>query len=79
LWADFLRCITTGERPIGDIEVGHRSTAMSLLGMLSMKLGRSIHWDGDRQRCIDAAGELDPAANALLARDYRAPWQYPEF
>ena len=78
LWADFLRCIETGERPVCDIEIGHRSTVMSLLGMLSMKLGRSVHWDGDREICVDAAGTPDAEANALLTREYRAPWKYPE-
>jgi len=36
LFADFLRCIKSGERPISDIEIGHRSTNMSLLAMLSL-------------------------------------------
>ncbi len=73
LWADFVRCIRTGATPICDIEIGHRSTAMSLLGMLSLKLGRSIAWDGQTETI---AG--DPEANNLLRREYRAPWKYPE-
>jgi predicted dehydrogenase len=72
LWADFLDAIRTGRRPVSDIETGHRSTNMSLLGMLSMKLGRSVQWDGDKE---SVAG--DPEANKLLRRDYRAPWKYP--
>jgi predicted dehydrogenase len=71
LWADFLAAVKTRRRPVCDIEVGHRSTAMSLLGMLSLKLGRSVEWDG-RQ----IVG--DPEANALLSRPYRAPWVYPD-
>ena len=47
---------------------------MSLLGMLSMKLGRSIKWDGDKETVIG-----DEDANKLLRRDYRQPWVYPEF
>jgi predicted dehydrogenase len=73
LWADFVKCIETGERPVCDIEIGHRSTNMSLLGMLSMKLGRSIRWDGDKEVIAD-----DPEANRLLRRDYRGPWKYPD-
>jgi len=73
LWADFLSAIGSGRRPICDIEVGHRSTTMSLLGMLSLKLGRSVRWDGENERILD-----DPEANALLRRDYRAPWVYPQ-
>jgi predicted dehydrogenase len=73
LWADFLAAIAAGRRPICDIEVGHRSTNMSLLGMLSLRLGRSIAWDGDRHRISDCED-----ANRLLRREYRKPWVYPE-
>jgi len=73
LWGDFLDAIKTGRKPICDIEIGHRSTCMSLLGMLSLKLGRSIEWDGENQTIVG-----DPEAAKLLRRDYRAPWKYPE-
>jgi predicted dehydrogenase len=73
LWADFLKTIETGGRPVCDIETLHRSTAMSLLGMLSLKLGRSVRWDGAKEVIVG-----DPEANKLLRRDYRAPWKYPE-
>jgi predicted dehydrogenase len=73
LWADFMKCIETGARPVCDIEIGHRSTTMSLLGMLSLKLGRSVQWDGEKQTIVG-----DPEANKLLRREYRAPWKYPD-
>jgi predicted dehydrogenase len=72
LWADFLDAIKTGRRPVNDIESGHRSTALSLLGMLSAKLGRSVEWDGAKETVVG-----DAAANRLLRRDYRGPWKYP--
>lgn len=72
LWADFLNCIETGRKPVCDIEIGHRATCMSLLGMLSWKLGRSVRWDGDKNQIIG-----DPEASALLRREYREPWEYP--
>ncbi|MBN1465136.1 Gfo/Idh/MocA family oxidoreductase [candidate division KSB1 bacterium] len=72
LWANFLTCIESREKPICDIEIGHRSTTMSLLGMLSAKVGRSIAWDGEQQIILH-----DPEANQYLKRDYRAPWSYP--
>ena len=73
LWADFLQSIETGRRPVADIQIGHQATTLSLLGMLSMKLGRSVRWDSGNQSIID-----DDDANALLKRDYRAPWTYPQ-
>ena len=73
LWADFLKCIKTGGRPVCDIEIGHRSTNMSLLGMLSLKIGRSVEWDGEKEAVIG-----DAEANRLLRREYRGPWSYPK-
>jgi hypothetical protein len=46
---------------------------MSLLAMLSLKLGRSVEWNGEREAVVG-----DDAANKLLRREYRAPWKYPE-
>ena len=73
LWADLLSCIKTGRRPVCDIEIGHRSTNMSLLGMLSLKIGRSVEWDGEKEIIIG-----DAEANRLLRRKYRRPWVYPK-
>ncbi|MGD8236986.1 MAG: Gfo/Idh/MocA family oxidoreductase [Armatimonadota bacterium] len=72
LWADFLGSIKSGKPPVCDIEIGHRSTNMSLLGMLSWKLGRSVEWDGDTERVVG-----DDDANKLLTREYRGEWEYP--
>jgi len=73
LWIDFLKAIKTKSRPVCDIELIHRSTNMSLLGMLSLKIGRSVEWDGEKEVIIG-----DPEANKLLSRTYRKPWIYPE-
>ncbi|EMI20796.1 oxidoreductase domain-containing protein [Rhodopirellula maiorica SM1] len=73
LWADFLQSIESKRRPVADIEIGHQATTLSLLGMLSLKLGRSVRWDGESERIIG-----DDEANGLLKRKYRAPWTYPE-
>lgn len=73
LWLDFLQSIRSGKRAVCDIEIGHRSTNMSLLGMLSYKLGRSVRWDGEKEIIVG-----DAQANSLLRRPYRAPWIYPK-
>jgi predicted dehydrogenase len=72
LWRDFIDAIEKKRPPVCDIQAGHLATTAALLGMLSLKLGRSITWDGDKQTIPD-----DSQAAALLKRDYRAPWQYP--
>jgi predicted dehydrogenase len=73
LWADFLKAIETGSPPAADVERAHRATTAALLGMLSMKLGRSVAWDGKKE---EVPGDAE--ANALLSRPYRGPWKYPE-
>ena len=70
LWADFIESIEKKRRPICDIENGYHATNMSLLAMISMKLGRSIQWDGDH--VIN-----DKEAASQLKRNYRSPWVYP--
>jgi len=41
--------------------------------MLSLKLDRSVQWDGEKQIIVG-----DPEASKLLRREYRAPWKYPD-
>ena len=50
-----------GAKPISDIEEIHRSTTISLLGMLSLKLGRSVEWDAENELIRG-----DAEANKLL-------------
>ncbi len=71
-WADFLGAIDTGRRPVSDIEDAHHATNCSLLGVISLRLGRSLVWDGAKERFVG-----DPAADALLRREYRKGWVYP--
>lgn len=73
LWSDFLSAIKSGKRPVCDIEIGAQATNMSLLGMVSLRLGRSIEWDGERNKVVG-----DTQAAKLLRRRYRSPWEYPE-
>jgi predicted dehydrogenase len=73
LWADFLDAIKNKRRALCDIEIGHYSTNVSLLGMASARAGRSLDWDGVKETITNA-----PEANRLLRRDYRGPWQFPK-
>jgi predicted dehydrogenase len=70
---DFLAAREKRGRPIADIEEGYISTASAILANLSMQLGRTLHWDADKQDVIG-----DPEASKLLRRPYRAPWLHPE-
>jgi hypothetical protein len=72
LWADFIAAIENKRRPVCDIEIAHRSTNMSLLGVLSAKAGRNIEWNAETEQILK-----DPEAAKLLQRPYRNPWIYP--
>jgi len=72
LWEDFLKAIDQGTKPAADIEIAHRSSVLPLLGMLSLKIGRSIQWDGEKEQIIG-----DAEASKLLARPYRGDWKFP--
>jgi predicted dehydrogenase len=69
---DLLSCIATRGKPVADIEQGYMSTASCILANLSMKLGRSLTWDGEKGLVVG-----DDEANGLLRRPYRAPWKHP--
>lgn len=57
--------------PICDAEIGHRSVTVCHLGVLSMRLGRKLHWDPASETFGD-----DKEANSFLAREMRKPWNY---
>ena len=69
---DFLAAIEKRSRPVADIEQGHISTASCILANLSMKVGRPLVYDPAKRQIVG-----DSAANKLLRRPYRAPWQHP--
>ena len=69
---NFVECVKSRERPICDVEIGHRSTSLPHLGNVALHVGRKLHWDGQNERIIG-----DEAANRLLSRPYRAPWTLP--
>jgi len=73
LWADFIAAIEKGKDPVCEIEASHRSSVMPMLANLSLKVGRSVQWDGEKERILN-----DPEASQLLRRKYRGAWKYPE-
>jgi len=68
--ADWFKSIREGHlRPAVDIEIGHRAATLCNLGNLSMLLGRTLVWDGDRQEVVG-----DEQANRLLDKPQRYPY-----
>jgi len=71
--ANWLDCIKTRQRPIADVEIGHRSAIVCHLGNI-------VRWVGRKMTC-DPEQEIFPGddeANRYLSRPMRAPYQLPE-
>jgi predicted dehydrogenase len=67
--ANFIDCVRTRATPNADVEIGHRSTTVALLGNIAYRTGQKLHWDAAKE---DFNGF--PAASALLTRALRKPW-----
>ena len=67
---NFLDCMKSRQLPIGDIEIGHRSTIPCHLGNIAYLTGEKILWDAKAERITNSA-----KANAMLTRKYREPWK----
>ena len=67
---NFLDCVKSRQRPAGDIETGHKSTAPCLLGNIALRTGMKLRWDGKAERFTNSS-----EANGMLTRPYRAPWR----
>jgi predicted dehydrogenase len=66
---NFLSCIKSRETPIASLEEAHRVSTLCHLANLSLRTGRKLRWDAEKEEILD-----DAQANELLARPYRAPW-----
>ena len=66
---NFLDCVKTRQRPVADVEDGHWTALACHLANISLRTGRKIRWDPEKEEIIG-----DAEAAAMLERPYRAPW-----
>jgi predicted dehydrogenase len=66
---DWLDSMRSRKRPLCEVEDGHRVAIACNLANMSLKLGRSIRWDPEKEQVLG-----DREAAALCVRPYRAPW-----
>jgi len=67
---DWLHCIRTREKPIADVEIGHRTNTICQIGNICHVVQRPLKWDPVDERFLD-----DDEANRLLSRSKRSPWR----
>jgi predicted dehydrogenase len=66
---NFLDCIRSRQRTVADVEDGHWTAVACHLANISLRLGRSLRWDPEKEEIVG-----DREANAMLERPYRKPW-----
>jgi len=66
---NFLDCVKSRQRPISDIEIGHRSTSTCLLGNVAYRSAERITWDGKTERIANSS-----SASKYLSKQYRKGW-----
>jgi len=68
---NFLDCVRSRERPVCDVEEGHRSTSYALLANIALATKARLDWDAHSERFTN-----NDAANELLDYEYRQPWSH---
>jgi predicted dehydrogenase len=74
-YQNFIDAIRTGDRGklTCEIEEGHLSSALPHLANIAYRVGHSLEFDPKLEKFVG-----DPEADALLTREYRAPFTVPE-
>lgn len=69
-WMD---CIKTRQKPVADVEIGHRSISIAHLANIARYLGRRLQWDPVREVFVG-----DDEANRLVERPQRPGFELPQ-
>jgi predicted dehydrogenase len=69
---NWLDCMRTRQKPIADVEIGHRSVTVCHLANLARRLDRRLRWDPAAERFIG-----DDDANKYLSRPRRKGYELP--
>src|SRR5207249_130611 len=66
---DFLDCMKSRRQPASDLESGHRVATVCHLANVSLRTGRKMRWDAEKEEIVG-----DAEAAGMLVRPYRKPW-----
>ena len=69
---DFLEAVRTRQQPLVTPQDAFCSTSTVQLAMIAYEVGRKVRWDAEAQSITG-----NPQAQALMKREYRAPWKHP--
>jgi predicted dehydrogenase len=68
---NFFDCVRSRKQPVAEVEIGHRSASICHLGVLALRLGRTLKWDPAKEQFIG-----DEEASKYIAREMRKPWTF---
>ena len=68
---NFLDCVKSRKTPICPVSVGHRSASLCHLGVISIRLGRKLNWDPEKEQFTG-----DDEAQSYVTRPMRKPYDY---
>jgi len=70
---NFIECVRTRQKfALNEIN-GHRSCTVVNLGVIALRLNRTLHFDPEKQEFIN-----DPEANWYINQPMRSPWSFDE-
>ncbi|MBA2604778.1 MAG: Gfo/Idh/MocA family oxidoreductase [Acidobacteria bacterium] len=68
--ANFIEAVRSRQKPVADIEIGHKSSNVCHLGNISYRLGgRKLKWNAEKDEIVG-----DQEASKMLWREPRAKW-----
>ncbi len=70
---NFIDCMKTRQKPLADVEIGHKSIVICHLINISYRVQRTIRWNAEREETVG-----DEEAQRLVGRVYREPWVLPK-
>jgi predicted dehydrogenase len=71
--ANFFECVRSRKLPIADVEIGHRSATVCHLGVIALRSGLKLSWDGQHEQFT---GENAKVGNRYIEREMRKPYDY---
>ena len=69
---NWLDCIRTRQKPVADVEIGHRSVSICHLANITRWVGRRLKWDPVKEQFLG-----DDEANRFVNRPRRKGYELP--
>lgn len=66
---NFLDCVKSRQDPYFPVDIGHRVSTVCHLANISLKLGRKVQWDPEKECFLN-----DDEATGMMSRPMRSPW-----